>query len=157
MKRILVLLLALSITLTTFTSTTSAVTLNSQIERFDDGSYAIIVATCIRSNTAINNYSSQSTKTGTKTYSYYNSSGQKMWYIKVIGTFTYGNGTYTCTKSDIETKSYSSYWSLSGASAARSGATAYAGVTAKRYYNGTLTNTIQKTISLTCNPDGSFS
>lgn len=157
MKRILVLLLALSITITTFTSTTSAVTLNSQIERFDDGSYAIIVATSIHNNPAFNNYSSQSTKTGTKTYSHYNSSGQKMWYIKVIGTFTYGNGTYTCTKSDIETKSYSSYWSLSGASSARSGATAYAGVTAKRYYNGTLTNTIQKTISLTCNPDGSFS
>ena len=80
-----------------------------------------------------------------------------MWYVKVTGTFTYGNGSAKCTSSDVSTKVYSSNWKLSNVSSARSGATAYAHAIGKCYNQNTVIQTIDKTVSLTCSSTGNLS
>lgn len=89
MKKIVCILSA--IFLLTFSSTSFAANLdsNSEIEYFDDGSYIIIT---IENDfqTMITPFSNTITKS--KTVKYYSGNVAK-WYVKVTGSFTYGNGS----------------------------------------------------------------
>ena len=73
--------------------------------------------------------------------------------VKVTGTFTYGNGSSKCTSSSVTAESKSGAWKITSKSASKSGNKA----TAKRYYGGSVAETKNKTVTLTCSPSGSFS
>ena len=45
------------------------------------------------------------TVTKSKAYNYKNAAGKELWYVKVTGTFTYGNGSAKCTAATPSAKS----------------------------------------------------
>lgn len=100
-----------------------------------------------------------STKTVTKSKTTYikDSSGTTLWYVRVTGTFSYGNGTAKCIKATPSSASKHKSWKVSNVSCSKSGATAYAKATGKQYLDNTLINTINEKVSLTCSPQGNFS
>jgi len=132
---------------------------NKQIEHFDNGSYIVTFFTDAIPDTSygINTMSKIKTVTKTKTTEYYNNSNELMWSIQVKGTFTYGNCSAKCTKSEASAVSYYEYWKLSNKSASKSENRAIASVTAKLMKNSTVYDTIHKTVTLTCSSDGVFS
>ena len=128
---------------------------SSEIEYLDDGSYFETVITT-ESNSGMTTLSSKSV-TKTKTGYYKNSNGTILWYVKVTGTFTYGNGSSKCTSSSVTADSKSGAWKITSKSASKSGNKATAKATAKRYYGGSVAETKNKTVTLTCSPSGNFS
>ena len=83
---------------------------SSEIEYLDDGSYFETVITT-EQNSGMTTLSSKSV-TKTKTSYYKNSSGTTLWYVKVTGTFTYGNGSSKCTSSAVTAASKSGVWKI---------------------------------------------
>ena len=128
---------------------------SSEIEYLDDGSYFETVITT-ESNSGMTTLSSKSV-TKTKTSYYKNSNGTILWYVNVTGTFTYGNGSSKCTSSSVTADSKSGAWEITSKSASKSGNKATAKATAKRYYGGSVAETKNKTVTLTCSPSGNFS
>lgn len=128
---------------------------SSEIEYLDDGSYFETVITT-ESDSGMTTLSSKSV-TKTKTSYYKNSNGTILWYVKVTGTFTYGNGSSKCTSSSVTAESKSGAWKITSKSASKSGNKATAKATAKRYYGGSVAETKNKTVTLTCSPSGNFS
>lgn len=149
------LCIILSITLLSIPSISIAAESNEavEIEYFDDGSYII---TTIDNEPASSIAPLSNTTTKSKTAKYYSGDIAK-WYVKVTGTFTYGNGTSNCTSSSVSAGSYASNWKISSKSASKSGSTATAKATAKKYYDGSVVETLTKTVKLTCSPTGTFS
>lgn len=99
-----------------------------------------------------------SIRSGTKTATYKDINGKALWSITVNGKFTYNGKSATCTSSTYSKANYSTSWKLSNAKASKTGATASASITAKQYHqNGSLLRTINKTVKLTCSPNGSLS
>ena len=98
------------------------------------------------------------TVTKSKAYNYKNAAGKVLWYVKVTGTFTYGNGSAKCTASTPSAASKDRSWKVSKATGSRSGNWCSATTTAKHYLsNGDLGKTIRETVKLTCSPTGVFS
>lgn len=98
-----------------------------------------------------------STKTGVKITGYYNSNGKLLWQVSVTGTFNYNGSSSTCTKATVSAKSFVSNWKISNQSSSKSGNKATGTATAKAYYNGTLINTVKKSVILTCSSSGKLS
>lgn len=93
-----------------------------------------------------------SIRNGTKTATYRDINGKALWSITVNGK------SATCTSSTYSKANYSISWKLSNAKASKNGAAASASITAKQYHqNGSLQKTINKTVKLTCSPNGSLS
>lgn len=93
-----------------------------------------------------------SIRNGTKTATYRDINGKALWSITVNGK------SATCTSSTYSKANYSTSWKLSNAKASKNGAAASASITAKQYHqNGSLQKTIDKTVKLTCSPNGSLS
>ncbi|MDD6043351.1 MAG: hypothetical protein PUB87_06320 [Eubacteriaceae bacterium] len=133
----------------------------STIEYLDDGSY---YETVIEDSTSpwvvfegwIHTYST-TTATKTKTTYYKNADGDVLWYVRVKGTFTYGDGTSKCTAVTPSAASQASSWKVSNISGSKSGNTASATATGKQYYDGSVIATKTKTVTLTCSSTGVFS
>lgn len=128
---------------------------SSSIEYLDDGSYYLTVIEDASSD-EIAPFST-TTKTKSKTTYFKNANGTTLWYVRVTGTFTYGNGTATCTKVIPSAVSKSSSWKVSTPTGKRSGNKASATATGKHYVSGIVTNSKTKTVTLTCSPTGNFS
>ncbi len=125
------------------------------IEYLDDGSY---IVTYMDNGVIINpgDGSNATTVTKSKTKRFYNSAGETMWYVKVVGTFRYTGTTSTCTEASHKAAAQGSTWSIVSASHSKSGATATATATARHQ----LTIGYQdytRSVSLTCSPTGVFS
>lgn len=101
--------------------------------------------------------SRSSSKTGTKTTTYKNASGEAMWYVSVTGTFTYTGSSSTCTSASVAAGTYSEYWKITSKSSSYSGSTATGSATAKKYLFGVATNTITENVRLTCSSTGTLS
>lgn len=98
------------------------------------------------------------TVTKTKLYNCKNAEGKVMWYVKVTGTFTYGNGSAKCTASTPSAASRNNSWKVSKATGSRSGNWCSATATGKHYgKNGKVDQTLTRTVKLTCSPTGVFS
>lgn len=147
----IVTLLAFSTTIFAAEPTQSDTT----IKYFEDGSYCVITIEDEIPASGITPLSTSVTKS--KTYNYHNKSGNSQWYVKVTGTFTYGNGTSKCTSSSVSAASYVNAWKITSKSASKSGNTAIAKATAKQYYDGAVIKTINETVKLTCSATGKFS
>ncbi len=129
----------------------------SEIESLDDGCY---YETVIESEAPVGGVRLQSTtktKTKSKTVYFKNSKGEVQWYVKVTGTFKYGNGSSKCTAASATAVSEVAAWKISDKSSSRSGNAATAEATAKRYVKGVAVETRSKSVTLKCSPSGNFS
>ena len=124
------------------------------IEYLDDGSY---IVTYMDNGTIINpgDGTNATIVTKSKTKRFYNSAGETMWYVKVVGTFRYTGTTSSCTEVAHKAAALGSTWSIISASSSKSGATATATATA-RHSIGTGYNDYTRSVSLTCSPTGVF-
>jgi hypothetical protein len=124
------------------------------IEIFDDGSY---IETMLCEELTVTPFSTSSTKSGSKTTNYKNSSGKTIWTITVNGTFSYDGSSAKCTTASISTTCPNENWKLSNKTVTKSGATATASVTAKKYIDSICVKTISNSVILTCSKTGTLS
>lgn len=151
MKKALIIFIILSLLL--FPLDTLASTPYSDIEYFSNGDYIVYSLEADTQNT-IHTYSKSISKSKIGRY-YHNNSVQ--WYVKVTGTFTYGSGSAKCTSASVFAKSNAKSWKITNSSSSKKNNSASASATAKQYYDGSLINTIVRTVTLTCSPTGTFS
>lgn len=121
-----------------------------QVEELDNGYIIETVVTETYTNTRA------SSKTGTKTVNYKNGN-TTLWSVSVRGNFTYNGTTSSCTSSMVIASSYDSNWKVSNTSASKSGNTAIARATGKRYAMGIVVQTIDREVRLTCSKTGVLS
>ena len=123
---------------------------NVIIEKYDNGDYAVITIT-------INENDNRGTVSGSKTYTYKNSSNVAVWDYTINGTFTYNGTSSSCTSVSDEYSIHTSHWYNDGHSCWRSGNTAHGNVTMKYILFDVVINTITKNLTLSCSPSGDLS
>lgn len=144
----IILLFSLSVSSSATSNTvTDPVTL---VEYFEDGSY--LETTIITSNPT-----ARSGIGGTKRLTYKNSDGDVEWIANLTAEFTYTGSSATCTKSSITYSIENTKWKITSATATKSGNKATGNVTAKYYFLGINTKTVNKVITLTCSATGVLS
>ena len=118
------------------------------IEHYANGDYAVITMqdASEKANTG--------TVTKSKYYDYYDSSNVLQWTIQLTATFTYNGTTATCTSATPGHTIYNTSWQVTKETASRSGATATGEFTIKKYVLGIPVKTVNKTLTLTCTPNG---
>lgn len=121
---------------------------NIQREYFSDGSFFEI---------RISETQSRSSKSGTKTAIYKDSSHEPLWYVTVLGSFSYNGHSATCTSASVTAGSYSDVWKISNKSVSKSQNSATATAIAKKYLNGTWVKSITKSVTLSCDKNGNLS
>lgn len=95
-----------------------------------------------------------STKTAKKTASVKNSSGQVLWSVSVIGTFTYNGTSSTCTKSTVEAVSNDKNWTITNKSSSKTGNKATAKATATMTLPTGTVGSKDLSVTLTCDAKG---
>ena len=93
----------------------------TDVEVYDDGSYAVIETTIKQPTTSV--FATTKTKSASRTYTYYNASEVKAWDFTVNGTFSYDGSTAKATAVSTSYNIYISGWSLSSRESSKSGAT----------------------------------
>lgn len=126
---------------------------NTVIEYLEDGSCFITTITVVEENSTY----ATNTKTFTKTISYKDEDGIVCWKATLTATFRYTGSSATCTDSDVTYTINDSAWKITSATASKSGNTATADITAKRYTLGIPFKTIDRTITMTCSANGTIS
>lgn len=131
MKKMISIIMSITFLFSCFVANTYAyeeqIIYQSIEQSFDDGSY---IETIIEQSAPLTRAKSLS---GSKTKNYKDKNGNIIWYLKVNGKFSYNGTSATCTESKIEAKSSDFNWKISNKKATRSGATAKASCTAKKY------------------------
>ena len=151
MKKVVSFILFLSLLFDCFVIFSSAKnTSYIDIEYFDDGSYGIVT---FEPSLLL---ATKGTVTKTKKYSYYDSSNNLCWYVTLSGTFTYNGTSANCSNASIAYHIYKNSWSLTSANSSRSGATATGNFTFKNYVLGVPIQTVNKTLTLTCDKNGNI-
>ena len=98
------------------------------------------------------------TKSGSKTYTYKNSSGSVLWKFTVKGNFTVNSGvSATCTSTSYSTSNIASGWSLKTASTYASGNKAIGDATFEHKVLFIVTETRSCHVVLTCDVNGNLS
>ena len=153
MKRMIALLQIICIFLCIFTCVVHAEENFSvtDIEYFEDGSYIITV---LETKTSLLSLSSSISKT--KTEYFYDSHDNLDWKASLTATFNYNGSTASCTNASIGYKIYDNTWRLTSHDCSYSGATATGSFTFKRYASLIPVQTINKTLTLTCSPNGTI-
>lgn len=98
-----------------------------------------------------------STATKSKKLTYYSASDVAQWYIKVTGTFTYGDGSAKCTSASVSAGTYVSNWRIASKSASKSGNRATATATVEQLVQGQALRSVTESVTLTCSSTGNFS
>ena len=96
-------------------------------------------------------------KTGTKTQTYYDSTGEAEWKAVLTGTFTYTGSSATCTSSSVSVTIYDTSWNTVSKSASKSSNIASASVTMECKLLGITTNKVTVNPTLTCDANGNLS
>lgn len=123
------------------------------VEYFEDGS---CIETTIVVKEYISTYATQVKKVE-KSISYKDEDGIVCWKATLTATFRYTGSSATCTESDVTYTVSNSKWKITSATASKSGNTATADVTAKRYTLGIPVETLNRTITMTCSANGTIS
>lgn len=131
----------------------NAQTKNSTIEFLGNGDY---VETIIIEDNTLSQVRA-TTKSGTKTTYYKNSSGTIMWSVSVKGTFSYTGSSSTCTNATVSTTCPSVSWRILSSSSSRSGNVAKATATAGQFSANIEAKRLTRTVSLTCSANGTLS
>lgn len=150
MKRLFVLLIALSFVICFIPGTAQASETTTSIQYFEDGSYLVTNITVDSSR--------MTTKVASKDHTYYSADSELQWKIVVTGEFLYDGITSTCT---YATGTYTIYepgtWGFVSQHSSYSGNTATHTVTFKSLYLGVTIGTTPFSVSLTCDENGNFS
>lgn len=157
MKRIFaflsVLLVLLSNSIVAFAKNENKInyTENGYIEYFEDGSYDVV-------EIQANNQDIAKTVAGPKSKSISHYESDKLVFVvTVTGTFNYDGKTSICTNSTVSYKIFNDNWKVTSSTASKSGATAKGEFTVKKYLLGVPIKTVNKTVTLTCSNNGTFS
>lgn len=150
MKKIITILTILS-SILFLSFPVSALEQKKEIIQLDNGYYLETIIEETPTTRASNQ------KTAKKTGNYKNAQGTTMFSVTVTGTFTYTGSSSTCTKSVASATSKNANWKISSKSASKSGNKATAKATAKRYVDGTVVETRNCSVTLTCSSNGSLS
>lgn len=151
MKRIIVLILVLSLLCVAMPVCVSAQTVTSESRiDFEDGSYMI---TTIEESTSL----SRTTKNHNKIQRYYNANNVLEWRIVLIATFTYDGSTVSCIAAGCNADVYASNWTVISESSSRSGNTAYGYATMGLMTAGIIIDRPSYTLTLTCDKNGNVS
>ncbi|MDE6931265.1 MAG: hypothetical protein K2P37_01115 [Oscillospiraceae bacterium] len=141
MKRTYVLMIVLLLCLNILTSPAAALGTLERID-FDDGSYAIITTEIVsQTRTEISD---------SKTYTYYNASGQRCFAYTLYATFTYNGSTSSADECYYLADIYHRGWDISTHREYTSGSTAYGSAT----FTGPDGQTRPVYLSLTCSRNG---
>ena len=119
-----------------------------EIEYYADGSYGVI---------SLKNEPGRAptgTVTKTKTYDYYDSNNVRQWQVSLTASFSYNGVTASCTSATPGHAIYNNTWQVTKETASISGATATGIFTVKKYVLGIPYQTVNKTLTLTCSPNG---
>lgn len=117
----------------------------------------VVVIEDITPSTGYVTYATSKTRTSSKMVYYQNSSGETMWYVGVVATFTYNGSTSKCTAASVSAGSNVSNWKVSNKKCSYSGNKATASATGKKYLLGIVTQTVNKSVALTCSKTGALS
>lgn len=117
---------------------------------FEDGSY-------IEIHVAESLTRAANTKSGTKTYSCYDSSDNLQWQAKLCASFTYDSTTSSCASASCTVTIYESKWYEISNTTTRSGNTATTALTMGKKFLGITVSKPEYTITLTCDKDGNLS
>lgn len=150
MKKIITILTILS-SILFLSFPVSALEQKKEIIQLDNGYYLETIIEETPTTRASNQ------KTAKKTGNYKNAQGTTMFSVTVTATFTYTGSSSTCTKSIASATSKNANWKISSKSASKSGNKATAKATAKRYVDGTVVETRNCSVTLTCSSNGSLS
>ncbi len=152
MKKTITLILTLALCFTLWTppalaagSSYEAILSETRID-FEDGSYCIEIVKELHTNAR------SSEKSGSKTATYYSSSGEDIFSITVSGTFTYDGSSAEATSSEATVHIFDSSATFVRKTSSYSGSTAKATGTV-RYSSSDIT----KTVSLKCSATGVLS
>lgn len=126
---------------------------NTIIEYLEDGSCFITTITVVEENSTY----ATNTKQASKSTLYKDEDGIVCWSATLYATFRYTGSSATCTESTVSYEIYDSAWRMTSATASKSGNTATADITAKRYTLGIPFKTIDRTITMTCSANGIIS
>lgn len=146
---LLIMLMIFSVNINVCAGSDAATT----VEYFDDGS---CIETTIVFDEYISTYATQVKKLE-KSISYKDEDGIVCWSATLTATFRYTGSSATCTDSTVSYEIYDSAWRMTSATASKSGNTATADITAKRYTLGIPFKTIDRTITMTCSANGTIS
>lgn len=149
MKRFICCLLVCCLFMTVLPFSAKAEENETEIIYLDDGGYIIVTIDSVSSRAS-------GTKTGSKTYTYTNSSGTG-WKAVLSGTFTYTGSSATCTSSSCDVTVYMSDWYTVSKSAGRSGNSATASIKMGRKVMGVTVETVPISMKLTCDANGNLS
>ena len=154
MKRIIATILSLIMILSISIPSKAQVpfTTNSEAEYLGNGLYGIVT---YETSDDISTYAT-STKTTSKKYTIQNADGENLARFTLKATFSYDGTTSKCTSSSYTTEVFKDSWSFSEASATKSGNTATGSFKAKCVVLFITTQTVEKTITLTCDKNGNI-
>ena len=160
-----ILAITLMLVTATYTKTVQAANISTStqdvsIEKIADDLYCITTIESTLNNNLdeyITATRSSKTKSGSKTVKYQNSKGTTLWYEKVSGTFSYNGNNSRCTSASVSAISYDKNWTISNKSSSKSGNTAHATATGTLNKNSLFSQTITKTVSLSCSKNGNLS
>lgn len=150
-KKILMVLLTISLLFAQCIPVLAASQLETTVQReyLDDGSGNYYETVVTKSNGLL-----KTTQTYYAKKTFKNASGTALWYVQVTGKFSYNGSSCTCTSASSSAGSYNSNWKIISHSASRSGNSATAYATAKRYTLGVPVETQNTSITLHCDSNG---
>ena len=124
---------------------------NAVVEQvYEDGSY--IESTVVLDSQV--GYARSSTVSGKKEYSYKSSSGKIIWTAVLHGNFTYNGTSAKCTTTSVRVNISNNNWKVTDKTSHASGNSAVGEVTTKRYMQGVVMQTVNRTLKLTCTASG---
>jgi len=157
MKRIIIIALVFLILLSTFSfSSIAQQERDIRIVSYDDGSYSVysFEESISLLESLLGSLRSSTTKTAT--VKHYDSDSTLVWKAAITADFSYNGSTASCTRVSKSTTVYNSSWKCTSSSCSTSGATATGNFTFKKYTLGIPTQTINETISMTCDKNGNI-
>lgn len=127
-------------------------------EVFDNG-YCLETYIVEKENSTFNlsTFATTKQKTGEKTVLCKDKNNKTLWSITVHGTFDYNGTTSKCTSVSMSKKIMNSSWALTNSSCSKSGNSCKATTTGKLMADGSVIQTINKTVTLKCSATGELS
>lgn len=161
MKRIAKIISLLLIVFITSNSFVSAQTYSENTtcvshytEQLSDGYYLEVY---IEESIDLSNSRAMSSKTGTKTYVIYDDNSDTVAKFVLTARYNYNGYSVSCLEASHSTTIYDDSWKFTSASSTYSDNVATGKFTAKKYVLFVVTDTVSKTINLTCDKNGNLS
>lgn len=139
--------------------------ISSSTQYYDDGSYTVIELSIIDNPDIVNDSSftrDTHSITGSRTATHYDSSHNKMYALKVYGTFLYDNSTVSCSGRSYQSYIYDNVWTVENVTTSAGGsgttkASATASGTAKKHFFGITVQTASISVTVYCDKNGNLS